>query len=92
MMYRNSNQITESILQSVSDSGVDGIKTTRLLHKSNLSHGRLKTFVNKLIQSNLINKIEVNDKSIFIITENGRVYLDEYRKFSSIADSFGLEL
>lgn len=91
-MYRNSNQIAESILQSVSESGMDGIKTTQLLHKSNLSHGRLKTFVSKLVQSNLINKIEVKNKTIFIITENGRVYLDEYRKFSDLVDSFGLEL
>jgi predicted transcriptional regulator len=92
MTYRNSNQIAECILQSVSESGAEGIKVTRLLHKSNLSHVRFKRFANKLVQSNLINKIEVKNKTIFIITENGRVYLDEYRRFSSIADSFGLEL
>ena len=92
MQYRNSNQITECILQSVSDSGNDGIKVTELLHKSNLSHGRFKTFANKLVQSNLINKIETKKKITYIITDNGRLYLDEYRKFSSIAESFGLEL
>lgn len=92
LQYRNSNQIAECILQSVSDSGNGGIKVTELLHKSNLSHGRFKTFANKLLQSNLINKIETNKRITYIITENGRLYLDEYRRFSNIAQSFGLEL
>jgi predicted transcriptional regulator len=91
-MYRNSNQIAECILQSVSESGTEGIIVTRLLHKSNLSHGRFKKFAKKLLQSNLINKIENKNKITFVLTENGRIYLDEYRRFSSMAENFGLEL
>jgi len=69
-----------------------GITITPLIRKSNLSHKRLVGFINKLTQSNLINRVETNGKITFIITEKGRVYLDEYKKFSSIAESFGLEL
>ena len=91
-MYRNSYQITEDILDTVSHSGIQGIPITPLIRKSNLSHKRMVGFINKLTQSNLVNKIETNGKITFIITEKGRVYLDEYKKFSSIAETFGLEL
>ena len=91
-MYRNSYQITEDILDTVSHSGIQGIPITPLIRKSNLSHKRMVGFINKLTQSNLVNKIETNGKITFIITEKGRVYLGEYKKFSSIAETFGLEL
>ena len=91
-MYRNSYQITENILDNLAKTGQIGTPVTSLLRQSNLSYSRLTIFVNKLTQSGLINKVEVKGKNIFIITEKGRVYLDEYKKFSSIAESFGLEL
>ncbi len=91
-MYRNSYQITEDILDNVTRSGQNGIQVTTLVRKSNLSYSRLISFVSKLSQSELINKIEVDGKNTFIITEKGRVYLDEYKKFSTIAENFGLEL
>ncbi len=91
-MYRNSYQITEDILDNLTKTGQTGTQVTNLLRQSNLSYSRLTTFVNKLTQSGLINKIEVKGKNTFIITEKGRVYLDEYKKFSTITESFGLEL
>ena len=91
-MYRNSYQITENILDNLAKTGQIGTPVTNLLRQSNLSYSRLTIFVNKLTQSGLINKVEIKGKNIFIITEKGRVYLDEYKKFSSIAESFGLEL
>ena len=91
-MYRNTYQITEDILDNLTKTGQVGTPVTNLLRQSNLSYSRLTIFVNKLTQSGLINKVEVKNKNIFIITEKGRLYLDEYKKFSSIAESFGLEL
>lgn len=89
-MYRNTYQITEDILDNLTKT--NGTQVTNLLRQSNLSYSRLTIFVNKLTQSGLINKIEVKGKNTFIITEKGRVYLDEYKKFSTITESFGLEL
>ena len=89
-MYRNSYQITEDILDNLTKT--NGTQVTTLVRQSNLSYSRLISFVSKLSQSELINKVEVKGKNIFIITEKGRVYLQEYKKFSTIAESFGLEL
>ena len=91
-MYRNSYQITEDILDTVSYSGNQGIPITPLIRKSNLSHKRMIGFMSKLTQSNLVNKIDSDGKTTFVITEKGRLYLEEYKKFSNIAENFGLEL
>ena len=90
--YRNSNQIIYDLLVKTDESGQEGIKTTALLSKSNLSHGRMQTFVSRLTGSGLINQIKFDGKNTFVITEKGHLYLEEYKKFSDIADSFGLEI
>ena len=90
--YRTSMQIISDLLSATNDSGQEGIKTTRLLTKVNLSHSRLTKFLENLTGSGLINKIEFDGKNTFVITEKGRQYLESYAKFASIAESFGLEL
>jgi predicted transcriptional regulator len=90
--YRTSMQIVADLLTVTKQSGQQGIKTTSLLTKANLSHSRLSKFLENLTGSGLINKIEFDNKNTFVITEKGRQYLESYAKFAGIAESFGLEL
>ena len=90
--YRTSMQIVADLLTVTQLSGQEGIKTTSLLTKANLSHSRLSKFLNNLTGAGLINKIEYDGKNTFVITPKGRQYLESYVNFSSIAESFGLEL
>ena len=90
--YRTSMQIVADVLNATQDQGQEGIKTTSLLTKANLSHSRLSKFLENLTGAGLINKIEFDGKNTFVITSKGRQYLDSYVNFSSIAESFGLEL
>ncbi len=90
--YRTSMQIVADLLTVTEQSGLEGIKTTSLLTKANLSHSRLSKFLGNLTGAGLINKIEFDGKNTFVITTKGRQYLDSYVKFASIAESFGLEL
>ena len=92
MAYRTSMQIVADLLIATEQSGMDGIKTTSLLTKANLSHSRLVKFVENLTGAGLINRVEFDGKNTFIITPKGRQYLDSYKNFSTIAESFGLEL
>mgnify|MGYP002866202314 FL=1 len=85
-------QIVADLLIATDQSGQEGIKTTRLLTKANLSHSRLSKILDTLTSSGLVNKIEFDGKNTIVITEKGRQYLESYLKFSSIAESFGLEL
>ena len=90
--YRTSMQIVADVLNATQEQGQNGIKTTSLLTKANLSHSRLSKFLENLTGADLINKIEFDGKNTFVITSKGRQYLDSYVNFSSIAESFGLEL
>ena len=48
--------------------------------------------MSKLTGSGLINKIGYDGKNTFVITEKGRMYLQEYQRFLQITDAFGLDL
>jgi len=90
--YRDSSQIVADLLTTTEQFGQEGIKITHLLRKANLSHSRLTKFVENLTWAGLINKIEYDGKSTFVITPKGRQYLESYKKFLDFSESFGLEL
>ncbi len=92
MVYRTSMQIVADMLYATEQSGQEGIKTTSLLTKANLSHSRLEKFISNLTGAGLVNKIEYDGKNVFVITSKGRQYLESYKKFSDLAGSFGLEI
>ena len=92
MTYRTSMQIVADVLIVTEQTGQEGIKTTSLLTKANLSHSRLEKFVKNLTGAGLINKIEFDGRHTFVITEKGIQYLESYQKFSDLAGSFGLDL
>jgi predicted transcriptional regulator len=85
-------QIVADLLTAAEQSGQEGIKTTSLLTKANLSHSRLSKFIDNLTGAGLINKIAFDGKHTFVLTPKGRQYLESYQQFSDIAESFGLEL
>jgi len=89
---RTSIQIIGDLLTATEYSGQEGIKTTALISKANLSHSRLSKFLSNLTGSGLINKIEFDGKHTFVITPKGRQYLESYEKFANFAKSFGLDL
>ncbi len=92
MTNRNSMQIMSQVLENVDSAGMEGIVITHIIQKSNLSHSRLQKLIQNLTGSGLINRIEYSHKFTFVITEKGRLFLEEYRKFSDFAGSFGLEI
>jgi len=85
-------QIVADMLYATEQSGQEGIKTTSLLTKANLSHSRLEKFISNLTGAGLMNKIEYDGKNVFIITPKGKQYLESYKRFSDLAGSFGLDI
>ena len=69
-------QIVADMLYATEQSGQEGIKTTSLLTKANLSHSRLEKFISNLTGAGLMNKIEYDGKNVFVITPKGTQYLE----------------
>ena len=90
--YRNSTRIVCDLLTVTQNSGQNGIAVTSLCQKGNLSHSRLRNFLSRLTGSGLVNQIEYDGKNTFVITEKGRLFLEEYTKFHEFVGSFGLEM
>ncbi len=90
--YRHPQQILADVLLITQDANRNGIAVTKLCTKSNISHGRLRSLLATLTGSGLVNNIQYDGKNTFVITEKGSHYLEQYKKFSEIAESMGLEM
>ena len=89
---RNNIQIMGDLLTATAFEGSNGIAVTTLIRKGNLSHSRFKSFISKMTSSGLINKIKYDGQNTFVITEKGRMYLEKYKQFQDLTESFGLEI
>ena len=90
--YRNSTRIVCDLLTITQCTDRNGIAVTSLCQKSNLSHGRLQNLLATLTGSGLINQIKFDGKNTFVITEKGKLFLEEYKKYHEFASSIGLEI
>ena len=90
--YRHHQQILADVLLITQDAKRNGIAETKLCTKSNISHGRLRSLLATLTGSGLVNQIKFDGRNTFVITEKGSQYLEQYKKFSEIAESMGLEM
>ncbi|MGM5482841.1 MAG: winged helix-turn-helix domain-containing protein [Nanobdellota archaeon] len=65
------------------------IKPTHLLYKSNLSYKRMLPLVEDLKKKNLIYQENYGNKKRYLITDEGRKFISEYKKMKEFIDSFG---
>ena len=88
-MNRNTPQIYADVLSVAKDTDRDGIAVTTLCRKSNLSHSRLKGFIEKLTEAGLM---DVRFGKNYVITPKGINYLDEYKRLVEFAEGFRFEI
>ena len=87
---RSHLEIVFDILKAIQDKG-GKIKPTHLLYKSNLSHKRMKGYVEDLQQKGFMTtEMNKDDHNMFLITDKGLNFLQEYRKVKEFTDAFGL--
>lgn len=87
---RNKLEIIHDILRAVQDKG-GAIKPTHLLYKSNLSHQRMKEYIDELKLKNLLREeMQDREKHIFMLTDQGFEFLASYKKLREFTDMFGL--
>ena len=86
---RGKLEVIADILRSIQDK--EGkIKPTHLLYKSNLSHAKLKEYVNLLLEKGMIEERSVKDRKMFFMKDQGHKFLLEFEIIKEFSDSFGL--
>ena len=86
---RGKLEIIADILSSIQDK--EGkIKPTHLLYKSNLSHAKLKEYLDVLIKKGMIEERLLKGKKMFFMKEQGYKFLSEFERIKEFSDSFGL--
>ena len=86
---RGKLEIIADILRSVQNK--EGkIKPTHLLYKSNLSHAKLKEYVNMLLEKGMIEEQSVKGKKVYFMKEQGYKFLSEFERIKDFSESFGL--
>jgi predicted transcriptional regulator len=86
---RTKMDIVYDMLKAIQDKG-GAILPTHLLYKSNLSHGRLKQYIDELKVKALVAETEKKGKTYYILTEQGEKFLANYRQLREFTDAFGL--
>jgi predicted transcriptional regulator len=86
---RNRLEIVRDVLKSIQNKG-GTIKPTHLLYKSNLSHNRLKEYLEELSQKRLIDEVEQKGKSMITLTQEGYEFLEKFDRLREFTDAFGL--
>ena len=66
------------------------LKFTHLLYKSNLSHTRLKDYLEELLGRNLVVEFDTKEGKRYHLTDEGAKFLSEYRRVNEFVKSFGL--
>ena len=86
---RGKLEVIADILRSIQDK--DGkIKPTHLLYRSNLSHAKLKEYINILLEKGMIEEMIVKSKKMFFIKDQGYKFLSEFERIKDFSDSSGL--
>jgi len=88
-MKRGKMEVIFDMLQVVHDKG-GSIKPTHLLYKANLSHDAMKRYVTELMEKEFLEERTQKGKKVYALTDQGYKFLEEYRKFSQFAESFGI--
>ena len=86
---RDRFEIVYDILRSIQEKKTK-MKPTHLLYKSNLSYKRMQSYVNELIEQDLICEVVEKKNKFYKLTDKGYKFLEEYSKIKSFKDSFGI--
>ncbi|MFW9849025.1 MAG: winged helix-turn-helix domain-containing protein [Candidatus Thorarchaeota archaeon] len=91
--YRSKVRILADMMRAIQSEGEDGAGPTKILYAANLSHDRLTQYLDELIEKELIQTIEEDENNrLYLLTEKGREFLNEYKKIERFSQAFGIDV
>ncbi len=88
-MRRSKQDIIFDMLRAIQQKG-GSIKPTHLLYKSNLSHQRMKEYIDELKQRGLVKEEQQKEKNMFLLTDQGYEFLQKFQQLKAFTEAFGL--
>lgn len=88
-MKRTKIDIIYDMLKAIEDKG-GKILPTHLLYKSNLSHQRMKLYLDELKGKHMVIETTVKDKMLYELTDEGRKFLQQFKQMKEFTQAFGL--
>ncbi len=88
-MKRTKIDIIYDMLRAIEEKG-GKIIPTHLLYKSNLSHQRMKLYLDELKQRQMVVEAHVKDKLFYELTDEGRKFIQNFKRMKEFTEAFGL--
>ena len=81
--------IIEDMLSSIINKG-GRIKPTHMMYKSNMSHIQMKSYLDDLVQKELVRKVKEGNYDYVIITDKGCEFVQKLKQMREFEKVFGL--
>ena len=88
--YRSEMGIIADILGVTMDGGTQGVIVSAISRRANLSHYAVLDKCQKLIDAGLVDSMKDNRNRLFMITEKGIKFFQEFQKFQNLVQAMNL--
>ncbi len=91
--YRSKMRILADMMRAIQSEGEEGAGPTKILYTANLSHDRLKQYIDELVVKELIIEEDpVGNNRTYFLTEKGREFLREFIRIERFSEAFGIDI
>jgi predicted transcriptional regulator len=91
--YRSKMRILADMMCAIQREGDEGAGPTKVLYAANLSHDRLKQYIDELLEKELvIEQVPESNNRVYFLTEKGREFLREFVRIERFSEAFGIEI
>jgi len=88
--YRSEMGIIADILGVTMDGGTQGVIVSAISRRANLSHYAVLEKCQKLIDAGLVESMKDDRNRLFVITEKGIRFFQEFQRFQNIVQTMNL--
>jgi predicted transcriptional regulator len=75
-----------AIVADILEIAMDGTLKTQIMYKANLSFVQLNEYLEYMQNNHLLNKLDINNKEVYITTEKGLDFLQKHSELTQLLD------